>query len=102
MTSQKIQVIQLGGVAETSAMTVHLRKIQQADADGPANARCSTTESIMVALALCNREYLPEGLQKTHAGHLWWRLDDVQRSAIHAYGQSLSKGGSEASAARRA
>lgn len=85
---------------DTSAASIHLRKIIQADEDGPENARCSTTEAIMVTLALCNRAYLPEGLQQTHAGHLWWRLDDAQRAAIQMYGQNMSKGGSSASATR--
>lgn len=101
MTTSNVQVIELGGADEASVATMHLRKIKEADADGPANARCSTTEAIMVALALCNRAYLPPGLQQTHAGHLWWRLDDAQRSAIQAYGKALSKGGDEASAGRR-
>lgn len=78
----------------------HLAKIRQADRTGPSESKCSTTEAIMVALALCNRAYLPKDLQQTHAGHLWWRLDDVQRCAVAAYGAALSKGGGEASASR--
>jgi hypothetical protein len=99
-TTPNIQITELGGADDASAAGMHLRKILQADAAGPANARCSTTESIMVALALCNRKYLPEGLAQTHAGHLWWRLDDSQRSAIQTYAKNLSKGGPDASASR--
>lgn len=101
MTTPNIDLIEAGCADELSAASMHLRKIMQADADGPTNARCSTTEAIMVALALCNREYLPSGLQQTHAGHLWWRLDDAQRSAVQSYGNALSKGGNETSASRR-
>lgn len=84
----------------TAAGERHLAKIREADRAGPSESHCSTTEAIMVALALCNRAYLPKDLQQTHAGHLWWRLDDVQRWAVAAYGAALSKGGDEASASR--
>jgi hypothetical protein len=83
--------------SSTAACDRHLAKIREADAAGPEQARTSTTEAIMVAIALCNRAYLPGDLQSTHAGHLWWRLDDAQRRAVSAYGAALSKGGSEAS-----
>jgi hypothetical protein len=99
--SNTINLADFEELGADSAASMHLRKIVQADKDGAADARCSTTEAIMVALALCNRAYLPEGLNHVHAGHLWWRLDDAQRSAIQMYGQTLSKGGYEASADRR-
>lgn len=91
-----------GGEPETAAHAVsrHLAKIREADAAGPGEARCSTTEAVMVALALCNRAYLPASLHQTHAGHLWWRLDASQREAIHAYGDSCSKGGAEVASDR--
>lgn len=80
----------------------HLAKIHEADGAGAAQARCSTTEAIMVALALCNRAYLPGGLQGTHAGHLWWRLDDAQRAAIQVFAAQAAAGGKAASSERRA
>lgn len=86
--------------APESATSRHLRKIREADIAGPENARCSTTEGIMVALALCNRDYLPKGLAKTHAGHLWWRLDESQRKAIALFAEQLGRGGAEASSDR--
>lgn len=91
-----------GSELETPASAVqrHLAKIHEADAAGPEMARCSTTEAIMVALALCNRAYLPEGLGKVHAGHLWWRLDDGQRSAVALYAAEAGRGGDIASAGR--
>lgn len=86
----------------SSAAQRHLAKIHEADAAGPDQARCSTTEAIMVALALCNRAYLPEGLGKVHAGHLWWRLDEGQRSAVALYAAEAGRGGDIASAGRPA
>lgn len=83
-----------------SAAARHLRKIREADIAGPGNARCSTTEGIMVALALCNRDYLPKDLAKTHAGHLWWRLDESQRKAIALFAEQVGRGGAEASSDR--
>lgn len=80
----------------------HLAKIREADRDGPEQSKCSTTEAIMVAIALCNRAYLPKDLEQTHAGHLWWRLDDAQRAAVASYGGAVGKGGDEASASRKA
>lgn len=92
--------IDLGDFVEVtpeSATSHHLRKIREADDAGPENACCSTTEKIMVALALCNRSYLPASLAKTHAGHLWWRLDDAQRRAISLFAEQMGRGGAEAS-----
>lgn len=99
-----MQSIDLAGFeSETpeSAAGRHLAKIRATDVAGPEEARCSTTEAIMVALALCNRAYLPNGLQQTHAAHLWWRLDDSQRVAVQLYAASC-KGEPEVSAERTA
>ncbi len=79
----------------------HLAKIHEADTAGPDEARCSTTEAIMVAIALCNRAYLPQALSNAHAGHLWWRLDEGQRLAVSQYGAQAGRGGDMASAERR-
>lgn len=86
---------------DSSSAVVGLAKIHQANKDGPEEAKCSTTEAIMVALALCNRAYLPPGLANTHAGHLWWRLDDGQRRAVHLFASQMGEGGDAASASRR-
>lgn len=100
-----MQSINLSGYEpETSASAAkrHLAKIVEADAAGPDEARCSTTEAIMVSIALCNRAYLPKGLSDVHAAHLWWRLDDGQRLAVAQYGAMAGAGGDVASPDRRA
>lgn len=85
-----------------SAVKRHKAKIHEADLVGPDQARCSTTEAIMVALALCNRAYLPNCMSNVHAGHLWWRLDDGQRAAVSQYGAEAGLGGDIASPNRSA
>jgi hypothetical protein len=58
------------------------QKICSAGAVGPAVGYLSSTESIMVALALCDRQFLPGLLRDAHAKELWFRLDDKQRAAV--------------------
>lgn len=80
-----------------SAAKRNLAKIREADAAGPDQACCSTTEAIMVAIALCDRAYLPNGMSNVHAGHLWGRLDDAQRGAVSLYGVEAGLDGHAAS-----
>ncbi len=70
-----------------------LAKLHEAWDAGAERASCTTTEAIMVALALCDRAYLPDGLVDAPAGLLWFRLDDSQRRAIQLFGLEMSKGG---------
>lgn len=57
-------------------------KIHVADKEGAVASTLSTTESIMVALALCDRGYLPSGFGHTRGRALWLMLDHKQRAAI--------------------
>lgn len=98
---QSINLSEYEPETPASAAERHLAKIFEADVAGPDQVHCSTTEAIMVSIALCNRAYLPKGLSNVHAGHLWWRLDDGQRLAVSRYGAHAGLGGDVASADRR-
>lgn len=70
------------------AAELHAEKILQSEELGSEFARCSSTEAVMVALALCDRRYLPAGLSTAPGRDLWSRLDNRQRAAIALFGQS--------------
>jgi len=69
------------------SVAAHLEKILQSEELGSEFARCSTTEAIMVALALCDRRYLPASLSAEQGRGLWQRLDRKQQEAIALFGQ---------------
>ncbi len=70
------------------AAEMNAEKILQSEELGSEFARCSSTEAVMVALALCDRRYLPAGLSTAPGRDLWSRLDNRQRAAIALFGQS--------------
>ncbi|HEX7912507.1 MAG TPA: hypothetical protein VF534_31070 [Paraburkholderia sp.] len=60
-------------------------KIREAVKAGPDKASLSTTESYMVAIAACDRRYLPKAQEVTPTPDLWDSLDDRQRAAVLHY-----------------
>lgn len=77
-----------GSVTGTNAgVAGHLEKILQSEELGSEFARCSTTEAVMVALALCDRRFLPAGLAAESGRDLWQRLDQRQKAAVALFGQ---------------
>jgi hypothetical protein len=51
------------------------------EAKGPDHAIGSTSEHIMYALALCDREFLPNSYRNCDLQDWWSRLDDAPRGA---------------------
>jgi hypothetical protein len=60
-------------------------KIREAVKAGPDKASLSATESCMVAIAACDRHYLPKALEGTPTPEVWDSLDDRQRAAVLHY-----------------
>lgn len=67
----------------------HLAKIVESEQLGHAGAHCSTTEGIMVAIALCDRRYLPSYFEEKHVRELRSHLDVDQLAAIEEYSRTL-------------
>lgn len=67
---------------------LHVEKILQSEELGSEFARCSPTEAVMVAIALCDRTFLPASLVSESGRDLWRRLDASQRAAVMLFGQS--------------
>jgi len=74
-------------IGASSAVAGHLEKILQSEELGCEFARCSPTEAIMVAVALCDRRFLPASLAAVPGRDLWERLDQRQRDAVALFGQ---------------
>jgi len=70
-----------------AAVDLHVQKILQSEELGSEFARCSTTEAVMVAIALCDRRFLPAPLRDEPGRDLWRRLDARQRAAVTHFGQ---------------
>lgn len=75
-------ILPLAGNASAAA---HFEKIIEAERLGHERASCSTTEAIMVAIALCDRRFLPPGLREAHVRELRERLDANQHAAIERF-----------------
>jgi hypothetical protein len=76
---------ELRPVTPDALAELHFAKIQEAEKLGAERATCSTTEAIMVALALCDRRYLPAHLREVHVRELRGRLDISQKAALERY-----------------
>lgn len=74
-------------IGANAAVAGHLEKILQSEELGSEFARCSPTEAIMVALALCDRRYRPAALAVEPGRDLWQRLDQHQQAAVALFGQ---------------
>jgi hypothetical protein len=64
------------------AVQENIQRIRQAKHEGPDNVTGSTSQMIMIALALCDPEFLPRGYKDCEPEDRWRRLDDVQREAV--------------------
>jgi hypothetical protein len=62
------------------AVRESIERIRDAKAKGPESAIGSTSEHIMYALALCEREFLPNNYRNGDPQDWWNRLNGTQRS----------------------
>jgi hypothetical protein len=64
------------------AVRESIERIHEAKAKGPDHAIGSTSKHIMYALALCDREFLPNSYRNCDPQDWWNRLNDAQHEAI--------------------
>lgn len=56
--------------------------IREAIKKGPGAFARPTPECCMIALAACDRRWLPHSLTESPAPRLWAELDEIQRGAV--------------------
>jgi hypothetical protein len=64
------------------AVRESIERIRDAKAEGLESTIGSTSEHIMYALALCDREFLPNSYRNSDPQDWWNRLNDAQCEAI--------------------